>query len=359
MNLSQKKIIASILEEPQNCITDFDLVYVNDIDLSITRETKKDSFVYFKNNKPLKNKSDIKRIEELVIPPKWKKVRISSLKNGHLQAVGRDDKNRKQYLYHPKWNELRNKTKFFKMVDFGKSLPKIRAKVENDLKQKEWTLTKVLALVITLLEETHIRIGNSQYEKRNKTYGLTTLRSRHLTKEENKLRIEFTGKRGKEHRITVKNKKLIRLVNQCQEIPGWKLFQYYDEKGQKREIDSSQVNEYIQNISGNLFTAKDFRTWSASLICFSSLYDFGIEKDLNKNKKNIINSIDFTAKELGNTRKVCKRYYVHPNIISTYKDFSIEPYFKTIDLSTKSFPFFSSSEQSLLKLFKNYNPFSI
>ena len=359
MNLTQKKILTSFLAEPETCIEDFDLVYVNDVDLSITRETKKDSFVYYKNRQPLTNKSDLKRIEELVIPPKWKKVRISSLKNGHLQAVGRDDKNRKQYLYHPKWNELRNKTKFFKMVDFGKSLPKIRAKVQNDLKQKEWTLTKVLALIITLLEETHIRIGNSQYEKRNKTYGLTTLRSRHLTKEENKLRIEFTGKRGKEHRITIKNKKLIKLVNQCQEIPGWKLFQYFDAFGEKREIDSSQVNEYIQSISGNLFTAKDFRTWSASLICFNSLYDFGIEKDVNKNKKNILTSIDFAAKELGNTRSVCRQYYVHPNIISTYQDSTIKPYFNSIDLSTKSNPHFTPSEQSLLKLFKNYNAFFI
>ena len=223
----------------------------------------------------------------------------------------------------------RNKTKFFKMVDFGKNLPKIRKQVDIDLKQKEWTLNKVLALIVKLLEETHIRIGNQQYAKRNKTYGLTTLRSRHITKDENKIRFEFVGKKGKEHKVTIKNKKLVKLVNQCQEIPGWNLFQYYDVDGVKRKVDSSLVNDYLHDICGELFTAKDFRTWSASFICFNKLLDIGIEEDETKNKKNVISAIDEAAKGLGNTRNVSRKYYIHPEILDTYKSGSIKKYFDT------------------------------
>ena len=212
--------VKDVLTKPEECIEYFNLVYVNDYNLSIKRLKKGELFSYQKENNLISDKNVLKRINDLVLPPMWKNVRISDLENGHLQAIGRDAKGRKQYKYHLNWNVIRNKTKFFKMVDFGKNLPKIRKQVDIDLKQKEWTLNKVLALVVKLLEETHIRIGNQQYAKRNKTYGLTTLRSRHLTKDEHKIRFEFVGKRGKEHKVTIKNKKLIKLINQCEEIPG-------------------------------------------------------------------------------------------------------------------------------------------
>lgn len=347
--------VKDILTKPEQCINRFNLVYVNDFNLSIHRIRSNKNFIYQKNGTLISDQKIITRIKELVIPPMWDKVRISEIENGHLQVIGRDAKGRKQYKYHTKWSSIRNKTKFFKMVDFGKNLPKIRKQVAKDLKQKNWNLNKVLALVIKLLEETHIRIGNYQYAKRNQTYGLTTLRSKHISKEENKIRFQFVGKRGKAHKITLKNKRLVKLVNQCQEIPGWQLFQYYDENGTKRNIESALVNDYLHKISGELFTAKDFRTWSASLICFNTLMDFGIEKDEKMNKKNIISAIDFTAKELGNTRNVSKNYYIHPEIIETYDDTSIATYFNKAQ-QNNSRKYFSSSEKSMLTLFENYQP---
>ena len=351
-----KSLVKNIFTKPEDSLEYFDLVYVNDFNLSINRIKKGKTFTYQKAGSLVSDQNVLKRIQTLVIPPMWKKVRISDLDNGHLQAVGRDAKGRKQYRYHSKWNAVRNKTKFIKMIDFGKNLPKIRSKVNKDLEQPTWTKTKVLALIVKLLEETHIRIGNNQYAKRNKTYGITTLRIKHLTKENNKIRFEFVGKRGKEHKITLRNKKLIKLVNQCQEIPGWKLFQYYDENGIKKEIDSSSVNEYIHNLCGELFTAKDFRTWSASLIAFNTLMDFGIEKDENQNKKNRLQAIDVTAKELGNTRNVSRKYYIHPHILKTYKDSSINTYFNQVENDKRIYANFSHSEKALMTLLKDYNP---
>lgn len=348
--------VKDVLTKPEACIDYFNLVYVNDYDLTIKRVKKGDKFKYKKENILISDENILKRINQLVVPPMWKNVRISDLENGHLQAIGRDAKGRKQYKYHLNWNAIRNKTKFFKMVDFGKNLPKIRKQVDIDLKQKEWTLNKVLALIVKLLEETHIRIGNQQYAKRNKTYGLTTLRSRHITKDENKIRFEFVGKKGKEHKVTLKNKKLVKLVNQCQEIPGWNLFQYYDVDGVKRKVDSSLVNDYLHDICGELFTAKDFRTWSASFICFNKLLDFGIEEDETKNKKNVISAIDEAAKGLGNTRNVSRKYYIHPEIIDTYKSGTIKKYFDTTLQHKKEDKYFSASEKSMLSLFENYKP---
>lgn len=351
-----KSKVNSILTKPETSLDYFDLVYVNDFNLSINRIRKGKDFLYQQNNKVVSSKKILKRINSLVIPPMWNSVKISELENGHLQAVGRDSKGRKQYRYHEKWKAIRNKTKFIKMIDFGKSLPTIRKKVAKDLRQDTWVKSKALALVLTLLEETHIRIGNTQYAKKNKTYGITTLRTKHFIKQNNKIRFEFVGKRGKEHKITLRNKKLIKLVNQCQEIPGWKLFQYFDDDGNKQEIDSSLVNEHIHNISGELFTAKDFRTWSASLICFNTLMDFGIEQESKQNKKNILSALDIASKELGNTRNVSRKYYVHPHILKTYENSSIEKYFKTAALGKHSDEFISPSENALIALLKEYKP---
>lgn len=351
-----KSDITNLLLHPEECINDFDLIYVYDHQFDIRREKKGDNFIYVKKNKIIKEDNFLTRIQQLVIPPMWKNVKISSLENGHLQVVGRDAKGRKQYIYHPKWTELRSKTKFLKLEAFGKYLPLIRKKVERDLQQKTWTLTKVLALIVKLLEETHIRIGNQQYAKRNKTYGLTTLRTKHISTKHSNLKIHFIGKRGKKHNITIRNKRLVQLINQCQDIPGWEVFQYYDEYGEKRSIDSSQVNEYIHNISGHNFTAKDFRTWSASLICFNTLCDFGLVSSSKEIKKNIIKSIDRAAKELGNTRSVSKNYYIHPEIIKKYEDGSIQPFFLKINKYKNSKTGLTSSEKAMLSLLKKYTP---
>jgi len=359
MSIKQANIIHTLITNPQNCIDSFDLHYVYEKDLCIERKKYGRGFTYFYKGDRVKDKILLKRIKDLVIPPMWKDVRISNLENGHLQAIGRDDKNRKVYLYHEKWKLLRNQTKFFKMFHFGKSLPKIRTKVEKDLQQKSWTLTKVLALIIKLLEETHIRIGNEQYAKRNKTYGLTTLRNRHITNEENKMLIVFIGKKGKEHQIRIKDKKLVKLLNQCQDIPGWEVFQYFDEDGVKKSVDSSLVNDYIHNISDDLFTAKDFRTWAASLICFNKLYNLGFTEDNKLSKKNKLKAIDNAAKELGNTRTVSRSYYIHPKILKSYDDGSITPYFEKIDAQDyDSNKLLSVSELALLDLIEDYKPFN-
>jgi DNA topoisomerase-1 len=352
-----KNLINTIITSPEDCIDCFDLTYVYNKHFTIKRHKEENNFYYTKNNKLLTNKKDLARIEALVIPPTWKKVKISALTNGHLQAFGRDEKGRKQYRYHQKWNRLRNSTKFLKMIRFGELLPKIRERVAKDLQQKTWTQTKVLALIIRLLEETHIRIGNEKYARRNKTYGLTTLRNKHVDLLKDNLTVEFVGKRGKNHKITLRNKKLIKLINQCQEIPGWELFQYFDENKVKKSVDSTMVNEYIHDLSGEIFTAKDFRTWAASSICFATLHDLGIDEDEQKIKKNIITALDFTAKSLGNTRTVSKKYYVHPKIISNYKDGSIINFFKNVkeNSSTNKYDL-SFTEKAMHNLIKTYNP---
>ncbi|HKJ06010.1 MAG TPA: hypothetical protein VJ970_00945 [Flavobacteriaceae bacterium] len=331
MKASQFKLNRSFFKtfkkEPQKIVDVYDLVYTTPKILAIERKRNNQSFEYFIKNRKVKKKSVIKRIQTLAIPPAWENVKIAQKQNAHIQAVGRDTKLRKQYRYHPKWNKLRNKTKFYKMVAFSKALPLMRERMENDLKQASWTQTKVLALVIKLLEESHIRIGNQYYAKQNKTYGLSTLRSKHINIYNNKFTLEFVGKRGKEHKVTIKNKKLTKLINKCEEIPGWELFQYFDENGEKQNINSTMINEYIQETCGEIFSAKDFRTWAASLIVFDTLNQ-NQENNTQTKEKLVINAIDTAANALNNTRTVCKKYYVNPHITESFLNDSIKPFFK-------------------------------
>ena len=355
MKTFENTIYNQILLEPEKVIEEFDLVYIYPEQLQIRREKKGEKFIYLKLKSIIKTKKVLKRIQTLVIPPAWQKVKISHIENGHLQAVGRDAKNRRQYKYHPKWNEIRNQTKFFKQLYFAYHLPKIRAQVDKDLDQDNWTQTKVLALIIRLLEETHIRVGNDQYAKRNETYGLTTLRSRHVKTYKDKIKFEFVGKKGKEHSVTLRNKKLTKLIMQCEEIPGWDLFKYYDTDGDKHQINSSMLNDYLKSITGSVFTAKDFRTWSASKIAFETLLHCDATIDEEQKKKNILNSYDQAAKALGNTRAVCKKYYVHPAIIEAYQDDSIKPFFK-MSQSVVDDDYLNHNEKALIKLLEAYKP---
>ncbi|TPN84450.1 DNA topoisomerase IB [Aquimarina algicola] len=350
------QFLSSIIKTPETVIDHFDLIYTNTHQLAIKRCKVKKGFKYVVNNKPLQNKNDLKRIQELSIPPAWENVKISTVANGHLQAVGFDAKKRKQYKYHSLWHAIRNQTKFYKMVAFGKRLPIIRQQVDIDLEQKGWPKSKVLALIIRLMEETHIRIGNDQYAKRNKTYGLTTMRNRHVRLFKNTLKFEFTGKKGKKHSVTLRNKKLVHLVNKCEEIPGWELFQYYDEYGEKHNVESAMVNDYIHNTCGEIFTAKDFRTWAATVIFFEYLRDVGIAKTQNERDKNILRGYDTEAKELGNTRNVCRKYYVHPAVMHAYKTGVIKTTFDIADSLYKNGSFYSVSENAMLKLLEEYTP---
>ncbi|MBR9846917.1 MAG: DNA topoisomerase IB, partial [Algicola sp.] len=343
-------------KNPEAVIEKLDLVYVNPRQLSIHRKKKGKSFQYLQNGKSITKSQDLKRIESLVIPPAWAHVRISSIPNGHLQATGRDAKSRKQYRYHPKWNKIKNQTKFFRMAEFGQALPKIRNQVEKDIIQKNWVKTKVLALVIKLMEETHIRIGNSYYAKKNKTYGLTTLRAKHVHLFKDRLRFKFTGKKGKVHNITLRNKKLIQLVSKCEEIPGWELFQFYDKSGEKHTVDSGMVNDYLNEISGKEFTAKDFRTWSASVIFFETLMDFNRPTSDKDIKDNILSALDVTAKSLGNTRNVCRNYYVHPILVEAYEKNTLHDVFTKIETNPMSSGYLTPTEASVLELVKGYTP---
>lgn len=354
MTLSPEDV-TTILENPNQAIELTNLVYVAENNLSIHRKKVGRGFTYIKKGEKITDPSTLERIKNLVIPPAWTNVRISRFKNGHLQVVGRDEKNRKQYLYHPLWSNLRNQTKFFKMAKFGEKLPIIRQQVEKDLDLSHMTKRKVMALVIRLMEETHIRIGNSFYAKKNKTYGLSTLRARHVKTSKNKMKFEFVGKKGKEHSITIKNKKLVKLVNQCEEIPGWELFKFYDENGNKQSLDSGMINEYIQEISGDQFSAKDFRTWSASKIFFETLYELEYTSDEKQNKKNILIAYDAAATGLGNTRTVCRSYYVHPRIVESYENGEIVKYFSDhIPSESKDYTVLSSSEKKMLELISDF-----
>ncbi|HEY6955590.1 MAG TPA: DNA topoisomerase IB [Flavisolibacter sp.] len=331
-----------------------DLVYVNDKEPGINRLKKGKGFVYIYDEKPLKKKEEIERIRKLAIPPAWTNVWICRDSHGHIQATGFDIRGRKQYRYHSMWNVLRNETKFHRLYEFGKVLPSIRLKLEEDLAKKELTEDKVLATVVSLMERTSIRIGNEEYEKTNGSYGLTTLKDNHVKIEGDNIVFSFKGKKGIEHKIPLKNKRLARMVKQCRDIPGKELFQYYDAEGNRKSIDSGMVNRYIKDAAGGDFTAKDFRTWSGTLNIIRAFRSIGEAETDSDCKKNIIAALDEVSKQLGNTRTVCKKYYVHPGVIKLYEDKSLLKYLGELDTIEQpdDLAGLASEERVLMKILK-------
>lgn len=307
------------------------LIYVTDSEPGITRMKKGKGFIYLYDNKPVNDLGEIARIRSLVIPPAWKNVWICTLHNGHLQATGIDARNRKQYRYHPLWNKLRNETKFHRMLDFGLKLPALRQRVQEDISRPGLTMQKVIATVISLMERTYIRIGNSAYEKENGSYGITTLRDQHVQIEGSSIRFTFKGKRGIEHTITLRNKRLARIVKQCRDIPGRELFQYIDENGVRHCIDSGKVNAYIKEVTGEDFSAKDFRTWAGTLTALQAFRKLGEAQTKGNAKANIVEVLDHVSRQLGNTRAVCRKYYVHPVLITLYENNSLGEYISELD----------------------------
>ena len=326
-----KKKIESIVNDPEKTAKAANLVYVSDTDQGITRVKVGEKFQYFFQDKKIDDDEELLRIKHLVIPPAWQNVWICRLANGHLQATGFDIKNRKQYKYHADWNKLRNQTKFYRLHEFGKVLPAIRLQLESDLSLPGLPLEKVLAAVVSLMERTNIRVGNNFYEKLYGSFGLTTLKDKHVTIEGSKMKFSFKGKKGVMHDVTLKNKKLSNIVKKCRDIPGKELFQYYDENGERRSIDSGMVNEYIRKISGSDFTTKDFRTWAGTIHAFLALKEIGCCDTEAETKRRIVEVLDNVSKLLGNTRAVCKKYYVHPLILSLYESKKIEKYIKELD----------------------------
>ncbi len=326
-----KKTIRAIVHDAEKAAKVISLVYVTDNSDGIGRKKRGKSFTYLLHKQPVKDKDMLQRIKSLAIPPAWNKVWICALDNGHLQATGFDALQRKQYRYHPLWNALRNQTKFYRLHDFGKALPCMRLQLEKDLSQPGLPPAKVLAAAVSLMERTNIRVGNNLYEKLYGSFGISTLKDKHVNINGEKLRFSFRGKKGIHHDISIRSKRLAAIVKKCQDIPGKELFQYYDDEGNHKCIDSGMINNYIKDISGGDFTAKDFRTWAGTvqaLLAFKELGFFDTETDT---RKKIVEALDMVAKQLGNTRNVCKKYYVHPLVISLYESRNLQQYLSDLE----------------------------
>ena len=300
------------------------LRYVSDERPGIERRRHGRGFRYLDTDgKSVQDKDTRARIKSLAIPPAWNEVWICPQANGHLQATGRDEKGRKQYRYHPRWREVRDEAKYGRIIAFGKALPAIRDHVDQQLRLHGLPREKVLSAVIRLLETTLIRVGNEEYARSNKSYGLTTMRNRHVEVGDSKVEFHFKGKSNRKHHITLKDRRLARVVKRCQDLPGHELFQYVDEDGQRHSIDSADVNDYLQTISGQSFTAKDFRTWAGTVLAATLLKKFGAFETKTAARHNVVQAIEQVARQLGNTPSICRKCYIHPLVIDAYLDGSL------------------------------------
>jgi DNA topoisomerase-1 len=347
-----KRKLGSLVKSPAKTAEAIQLIYVTDKEEGITRVKKNEGFDYFLNGKPVTDETILKRIRSLVIPPAWQNVWICKDANGHLQATGTDALNRKQYKYHPLWNQFRNQTKFFHLYSFGKALPAIREQLQKHISLPGLPLEKVLAAVIMIMEETTIRIGNSAYEKLYGSFGLTTLKDKHVHINGSKVDFSFKGKKGIYHKIELKSRKLAYIIKQCRDIPGKELFQYYTESGERKSIDSGMVNEYIKRISNGDFTAKDFRTWIGTVQALVKLKEIGCCETASETKKRIVEVLDYVAEHLGNTRTVCKKYYVHPVVLDLYTNKALEKYWKVTHEQETPFDL-KPEEKMLMKILES------
>ena len=296
------------------------LRYVSNEEPGIRRETAALGFRYIgPDGRVIRNKAILKRIRALVIPPAWTDVWICTDPRGHLQATGRDARRRKQYRYHSRWRESRDEIKFDRMQGFAAALPVIRAKTAADLSRSGLGRARVLASVVRLLERTLIRIGNDEYARTNQSFGLTTLRDTHVDIKGSTIRFQFRGKSGKRHQVGLEDRRLARIVRQCRDLPGQELFQYLDAAGRRRDVASTDVNAYLKEITGEDFTAKDFRTWAATVLACTSLSGFEPAASRAQAKKNIVTTIEAVAGVLGNTRSVCRKSYIHPAVFDAYE----------------------------------------
>jgi DNA topoisomerase-1 len=352
ITLSNKEI-KGILHNAEKSAAAVQLMYVSDQQPGIKRLKKGKNFTYVSGNKKVSDEATLQRIKKLVLPPAWQNVWICISENGHLQATGMDLKNRKQYKYHTLWNSLRNHTKFYRLHSFGKVIPTIREQLEKDLALPGLPLQKVLAAVVCLMEQTSIRVGNSMYEKLYGSFGLTTLKDKHVTISGDNMRFMFRGKKGVSQNISIKSKRLAGIVKKCRDIPGKELFQYIDDTGNHKCIDSGMVNAYLKHVSGEDFTAKDFRTWSGTVHAISAFRDLGYSETQTGMKKNIVSALDSVAKHLGNTRTVCKKYYVHPAIITLYEQKTLHTYLKSPRAAEKQNKYdLDCEEKILMKILK-------
>jgi DNA topoisomerase-1 len=323
--------------DPQAAAKAARLHYVMDDELGIARKKAGSGFRYISpDGKNITDEAELERIGALRIPPAWTDVWISTYPNGHIQATGRDAKGRKQYRYHERWTDRRNLVKFSRMIAFGEALPALRDHIQQDLKQQGLPREKVLATIVELLDTTRIRIGNQEYAKANESYGLTTLRDKHVNVSGSTLRFHFRGKSGKEHEIDVKDKRLARIVQQAKDVPGKELFQYIAEDGSHHPIASNDVNAYLHEITGQDFTAKDFRTWGGTMLAILAFQECEPCETFTQAKKNVTATVKRVAEELGNTPAVCRKYYVHPLVVEAYTDGTLTKALESIKLPTSA-----------------------
>ncbi|TKC03882.1 DNA topoisomerase IB [Pedobacter frigoris] len=309
------------------------LSYVTDSQPGIYRNGKPGKFYYTdKDGKRTDDEAQLSRIKSLVLPPAWQKVWIAPKKNAYLQATGIDAAGRKQYRYHPEWTSRRSDSKYFRLLEFGKVLPKARKRIAKDLRRKEFDEQKVLAISMQVMLKTLIRVGNDAYKELYGSYGLTTLTNKHVKIEGNKLKLTFKGKKGVQQNVQLNDKTLAKLIRQCKEIPGQDLFQYYTEGNEHRPIDSGRINNYIREITGSDFTAKDFRTWGGTLEALRQLAICCSNDDQEKPKKKVIVEVlDCVAGKLGNTRAVCKSSYVYPLLLEAFENDQLAKYLKKVN----------------------------
>jgi DNA topoisomerase-1 len=295
------------------------LRYTSDDAPGFHRKRQRAGFTYLdEKGRTVRDRLTLNRIQHLVIPPAWKEVWISPHENGHLQASGRDARGRKQYRYHDRWRLHRDESKFHRILSFARMLPKIRRKVGRGLSLQGMPREKVLATVVKLLESSLIRVGNEEYARDNKSYGLTTMKNRHARISRGQIRFTFRGKSGKYHEVRVRNRRLAAIVKRCQDLPGQELFVYQDENGEPHSLTSQDVNDYLHSIAGDEFTAKDFRTWAGTVLAATALREFKKVTRKNEAKRNIVTAIEAVARMLGNTPAVCRKCYIHPQILDLY-----------------------------------------
>ncbi len=309
---------------PKESAREVGLRYVTHELPGIRRERRGQGFRYRSaKGKVIRDRHTLKRITSLAIPPAWEEVWICPFDHGHLQATGRDERRRKQHLYHPRWREIRDQTKYDRLLDFARALPRIRQQLRRDLKREGLCREIVLATVVRLLEVSLIRVGNEEYARDNKAYGLTSVKNRLAAVRGAKIKFQFRGKSGKEHVVEVEDRRVARIVRACQELPGQDLFQCVDDAGQKHNVGSGDVNDYVREITGRDFTAKDFRTWAGTIFTAAELRRLGPVDSETDRKKNVVAAIKATSQSLGNTPAVCRKSYIHPAIIEAYLDGSL------------------------------------
>jgi DNA topoisomerase-1 len=296
------------------------LRYVHDRRPGIRRRRAGASFRYLDGDgAPVTDEATLRRIRRLAIPPAWREVWICPREDGHLQATGRDARGRKQYRYHPRWHEVRDETKYGRMIAFGKALPTIRRRVARDLARPDLPREKVLAALVRLLETTYIRVGNTEYARSNDSFGLTTLRERQVRVRGDTLKFRFRGKSGVEHDVSLTDARLARIVRRMQDLPGEALFNYLNGDGTAHTVESSDVNAYLQAIAGEAFTSKDFRTWAGTLICARVLRGLEPPRSAAESRRRVAQALEMAARKLGNTKAVCRKCYVHPAIVECYE----------------------------------------